>query len=163
MSPETIINIAALEPLYRPDGEPNCHRVRAKAEGKPAETVKGRRPSAIAIAQNLRRTVGEWRQSEYPGASDTTRELLTYWFERSHLTESRDGSKIPFQYYFCQREAIETLVYLYEMRGIRSLAEMTGEFGGRSATLPRSGSIPRKTSGRNTPSRSPRARERQRS
>ncbi len=130
MSPETIINVAALEPLYRPDEEPNCHRIRAKAEGKPAETVKGRRPSAIAIAQNLRRTVGEWRQSEYPGASDTTRELLTYWFERSHLTESRDGSKIPFQYYFCQREAIETLVYLYEMRGIRSLAEMTGEFGG---------------------------------
>jgi len=130
MSPDTIINVAALEPLYRPDEEPNCHRVRAKTEGKPAETVKGRRPSAIAIAQNLRRTVGEWRQSEYPGASDTTRELLTYWFERSHLTESVDGGQAHFRYYFCQREAIETLIYLYEMRGLRSLAGMTDEFGG---------------------------------
>jgi hypothetical protein len=50
----------------------------------------------------------------YPGASDTTRELLAYWFERSHLTVAKDGAQIPFRYYFCQREAIETLIYLYE-------------------------------------------------
>jgi type III restriction enzyme len=36
----------------------------------------------------------------------------------------------PFAYYFCQREAIETLIYLYEVRGVRTLSGLTGEFGG---------------------------------
>lgn len=135
MSAETIVNIAALEPLYKPHEEPLYHRIRAKAEGAKAEIVKGRRPSTINIAHNLRRAVSEWRQNEYPGASDTTRELLTYWFERSHLISARDGGQIPFQYYFCQREAIETLIYLYEMRGIRSLAAMTDEFGGPQSDI----------------------------
>ena len=135
MSAETIINIAALEPLYKPHEEPVFHRVRAKEKGAKAEIVKGRRPSTLLIAQNLRRMVGEWRQSEYPGASDTTRELLTYWFERSHLTGTGKDGQVPFQYYFCQREAIETLIYLYEVRGIRSLSEMTGEFGGYQSDI----------------------------
>ena len=135
MSAETIVNIAALEPLYKPHEEPVYHRVRAKTEGAKAEIVKGRRPSTINIAHNLRRAVSEWRQNEYPGASDTTRELLTYWFERSHLISARDGGQIPFQYYFCQREAVETLIYLYEMRGIRSLAAMTDEFGGPQSDI----------------------------
>lgn len=130
MSAETIVNVAALEPLYKPHEEPTHHRVRAKTEGARAEIVKVRRPTAITIAQNLRQLVGEWRQWEYPGASDTTRELLAYWFERSHLTVAKDGVQVPFRYYFCQREAIETLIYLYEFRGIRSLAGMTAEFGG---------------------------------
>jgi type III restriction enzyme len=130
MSSETIVNVAALEPIYKPHEEPTHHRVRAKTEGARAEIVKGRRPTAITIAQNLRRMVGEWRQCEYPGASDTTRGLLAYWFERSHLTVAKDGGQVPFRYYFCQREAIETLIFLYEVRSIRSLAGMTGEFGG---------------------------------
>lgn len=130
MSAKTIVNIAALEPLYKPHEEPVYHRVRAKAEGAKAEIVKGRRPTSVTIAQSLRRFVGEWRQSNYPGASDTTRELLNYWFERSHLITDRNGNQFPFQYYFCQREAIETLIFLHEVRMIRTLADMTAEFGG---------------------------------
>jgi hypothetical protein len=45
MTPETIVNVAALEPLYKPHEEPVYHRVRAKAEGAKAEIIKGRRPS----------------------------------------------------------------------------------------------------------------------
>src|SRR3990172_11439027 len=142
MSSETIVNIAALEPLYKPHEEPTHHRVRAKTEGAGAEIVKGRRPSAITIAQNLRLMVGEWRQWEYPGASDTTRELLGYWVERSHLTVGQDGGQLPFRYYFCQREAIETLIFLYEVRGIRSLAGMTGEFGGALSDIAALGIAP---------------------
>ena len=41
---------------------PTHHRVRAKKEGEPAEKVKGRRPSEIQIAQNLRRYVTEWME-----------------------------------------------------------------------------------------------------
>ena len=67
-----VINLAALEPLYAPDEEPNFHRVRSE-KGQPAKVVKGRRPSAIAIAQNLRTFLKAWRESDYAGASDTTR------------------------------------------------------------------------------------------
>lgn len=130
MNSETIVNVSALEPLYGPHEEPSHHRVRAGVEGGPAQVIKGRRPSLVDIAQMLRRMVSEWRQSGYAGASDTTRDLLSWWFERSHLITGRDGTQSPFQYYFCQREAVETLIYLYEVRGIRSLAEMTAEFGG---------------------------------
>jgi hypothetical protein len=112
-----IINISALEPLYLPHEMPTHHRVRAKREGEPAETVKGRRPSDIIIAQNLRRYVSEWREADYAGSSDTTRELLHHWFERDHSVKNSDGELIPFKYYFCQREALEIFIYLKEVSG----------------------------------------------
>jgi type III restriction enzyme len=129
--PEPLINLAALEPLFVPHEEPNRHRVRAQGD-QPAQVRKGRRPSPITIAQNLRSHVKAWRETDYPGASDTTRELLHHWFGRDHLIEV-GGLQIPFRYYFCQREAIETLIYLYEVRGIRSLMQTVAEFGGPSA------------------------------
>jgi type III restriction enzyme len=128
---EPVINIAALEPLFAPHEEPNQHRARAQGD-QPAQTKKGRRPSRIAIAQSLRSQVKQWRETDYPGASDTTRELLHHWFGRDHLIEA-GGQQIPFRYFFCQREAMETLIYLYEVRGIRSLTPLVSEFGGPSA------------------------------
>jgi type III restriction enzyme len=66
------------------------------------------------------------------GASDTTRDLLHFWFGEEHLLE-KDGQQIPFRYYFCQREAIETLIYLYEVRAIRTLSAITAEFLGEDS------------------------------
>ena len=128
--PSPIINPAALEPLYAPHEEPNFHRVRAEAPGQPAKVVKSRRPSSIAVANNLRSFVKDWRETDYAGASDTTRELLYHWFERDHILENPAGDRIPFKYYFCQREAIETFIYLYEVRGLKSLSSIISEFGG---------------------------------
>jgi type III restriction enzyme len=125
-----IINPAALEPLFAPHEEPNFHRVRAEKAGEPAKAVKGRRPSSIAVANTLRSFIKAWRESDYAGASDTTRELLFHWFERDHVIETYTGERIPFRYYFCQREAIESLIYLWEVRGIRSLSNIISEFGG---------------------------------
>lgn len=129
---EPVVNLAALESLFAPHEEPNRHRARGTGDG-PAEVRNGRRPSPIGIAQNLRRFVKEWRETDYPGASDTTRELLHHWFGRDHLQTLPDGTQSPFRYYFCQREAIETLIYLYEVRGLRSLTSVTSEFAGRDA------------------------------
>jgi hypothetical protein len=129
--PEPIVNLAAVEPLFAPHEEPNQHRARAQGD-QPAQAKKGRRPSKIGIAQSLRSHVKQWRETDYPGASDTTRELLHHWFGRDHLMEA-GGLQIPFRYYFCQREAIETLIYLYEVRGIRSLTPLMSEFAGPSA------------------------------
>jgi type III restriction enzyme len=125
-----IINLSALEPLYLPYEMPSFHKIRAKKEGEPAEKVKGRRPSEIQIAQNLRRYVTEWRETDYAGASDTTREFLHHWFGRDHIVKNSEGEVIPFKYYFCQREAIETFIYLRELRGLDTLSGIVSEFGG---------------------------------
>jgi len=93
---------------------------------------RGRRPSPIIVAQNLRAHVKAWRETDYAGASDTTRELLQHWFLRDHLV-SANGERFPFRYYFCQREAIETLIYLYEVRQLTTLSSIVAEFGGEEA------------------------------
>jgi len=133
MTDKHFLNITAIEPLYAPHEEPNRHRVRAERDGEPAKVKKGRRKSEISIAQNLRSFLRAWRESDYAGASDTTRELLHHWFERDHLVTGNDGIDIPFRYFFCQREAIETLIYLYEVRGLQALSGITAEFGGADA------------------------------
>lgn len=56
----------------------------------------------------LRKVVKEWREQEYPKVTRTTRDLLTYWF----LNSEREFNKSLF---FCQREAIETAIYLNEI------------------------------------------------
>jgi type III restriction enzyme len=134
--PDEIKNNAALEPLYKPWEEPNHHRQRAEKENEPALIINGRRPSSIAIVQNLRQAIAEWRATEYSfGCSDTSRELLLHWFGRDHRMQTASGETVPFHYYFCQREAIETLVYLLETRQINSLSALTAEYGGATAEL----------------------------
>ena len=128
-----IINPAALEPLYMPWEFPNSHRERAERDGEAPKIVHRRRPSPIAIANNLRAEVRDFRDSNYAGASDTSRELLIHWFESDHAVADKDGNAVPFRYYFCQREAIETLIYLYEVRRIRNLSELTAGFFGKDA------------------------------
>ncbi len=134
--PDAIVNPGALEPLFGPSDIPSHHRIRSRVAGGKAEVVKGRRPTPITIAQNLRRDVAEWREAQYLGASETTIELLRHWFDTSHEVRAGDGEPAaPFSYYFCQREAIETLIYLYEVRGIRALSGLTGEFGGPDSEI----------------------------
>lgn len=131
-STNPVINTAALEPLFAPWEEATRHRVRAATPGAPPEIKTYRRPSPIRLVNPLRAAVKEWRDLRYPGASDTTRELLGHWFERPHSTTSRTGEESEFRYYFCQREAIETFIYLLEVRQLNSLSSLLFEFGGTS-------------------------------
>jgi len=126
-------NSAALEPLFMPWEFPKAHRQRADRDGQPPKIIERRRPSPITIANNLRAALMDFRDSHYAGASDTSRELLNYWFETDHSVTSKDGLNLPFRYYFCQREAIETLIYLHEVRRIQTLSSLTGEFFGKDA------------------------------
>ena len=66
------------------------------------------------LVHTLRRKVTAWRETGYEGASDTSVALLNWWFAKEHLLPKSDGSTQPFQYYFAQREAVETVVYLYD-------------------------------------------------
>ncbi|MDR0535197.1 MAG: DEAD/DEAH box helicase family protein [Puniceicoccales bacterium] len=71
------------------------------------------------LVANIRREIHAWRASGYEGASPTTRALLTHWFETEHLLETASGALAPFRYYFAQREAVETAIWLYEVRRAR--------------------------------------------
>jgi type III restriction enzyme len=71
------------------------------------------------LVANIREAVSEWRASGYAGASDTSKGLLRWWFETDHLIEQADGSQRQFRYYFAQREAVESVIWLYDVRGAR--------------------------------------------
>ncbi|MFM7887068.1 MAG: DEAD/DEAH box helicase family protein, partial [Pseudanabaena sp.] len=133
-SPSTL-NSTILEPLFAPWAEPNAHRVRAEKAGDPAVIVQGRRASPIDLVSNLRSAVRDWREAFYIGASDTTIQLLNHWFGRAHRQTTTNGEDFEFRYYFCQREAIETLIYLKEVRRLESLSQIIAEFGGATAEL----------------------------
>ncbi len=129
------LNPTVLEPLFAPWQEPNAHRVRAEKSGDPAVVRQGRRASPIEVVNNLRAAVREWREAFYIGASDTTIQLLNHWFNRAHRKTTPDGEEFEFRYYFCQREAVETLIYLKEVRRIECLSQIIAEFGGANAEL----------------------------
>src|SRR5665811_596032 len=69
--------------------------------------------------RDRRKKVKEWRDSGYVGATDTSRSLLNWWFNTPHLLPQADGSMAEFQYYFAQREALETIIYLYDVVGVQ--------------------------------------------
>ncbi len=66
------------------------------------------------LVHQLRRKVKDWRESGYEGATDTSISLLNWWFGGEHLLPKADGTMANFQYYFAQREAVETVIYLYD-------------------------------------------------
>jgi len=71
------------------------------------------------LVSQLRKKVKEWRDSGYVGATDTSKSLLNWWFNTPHLLPQADGTMAEFQYYFAQREALETIVYLYDVVGVQ--------------------------------------------
>lgn len=128
--------------LNSPYFEPTRHFAADKRGLSPEIIIEGRRPSSFYIpvprARNrkqqleladvegafgeelqkenefinkVRGKVSAWRAEEYPGITRTSRELLLYWQD-----ESREN-----KLFFCQIEALETLIYINEV------AEKSGE------------------------------------
>jgi len=71
------------------------------------------------LVAKIRQGVYDWRVGGYAGASPVSRALLRWWFDTEHLTENADRTLSPFRYYFAQREAVETAIWLYEVRRAR--------------------------------------------
>jgi type III restriction enzyme len=67
------------------------------------------------LVHELRKKVKKWRDSGYEGATGTSIALLNWWFKTEHLLPKSDGTMADFQYYFAQREAVETVIYLYDV------------------------------------------------
>ena len=88
--------------------------------GTALNLIEGRRPAAyevfdtrnntkrteeLKLVNRIRERVQAWREADYPGITQVTRSLLAHW-------RDRDARTLPF--YFCQIEAIETLVWWVE-------------------------------------------------
>src|ERR1035437_4444591 len=71
------------------------------------------------LVTELRKKVKAWRDKGYQGARETSRNLLNWWFNTPHLMPQSDGTMSEFQYYFAQREALETIIYLYDVVGVQ--------------------------------------------
>lgn len=60
----------------------------------------------LALANRIRDRVATWRARDYPGVTGVTRRLLAYWHDANERPDRR--------LFFCQLEAIETLIWLAE-------------------------------------------------
>jgi len=110
--------------INSPYAEPGRHW-KYDRESRTFSLAEGRRPAGYVVAtagsknfddpgvfvpldlpNQVRPRVTAWREAGYPGVSGVTERLLRHWRER----ETGDGHR----FFFCQLEAIETLVWLAE-------------------------------------------------
>lgn len=60
----------------------------------------------LELVNRIRERVDAWREAGYPGVTSITRQLLEHWYDQE--------SKRSHAFYFCQLEAIETLIWHVE-------------------------------------------------
>ncbi len=90
-------------------------------------------PTTAPCVPTIQEAVKAWREKEYKGTTDTTRQLLNHWFYTQHQPDGR-----PFSYHYSQREAIETLIYLWEVERVRSRRVLLERYArGLDLQLPR--------------------------
>jgi type III restriction enzyme len=99
--------------------------------GDPYAVPERRKPSDGTYAVNgVRARVDAWRAQGYKGASATSRRLLGFWFG----DEERADDGTPSRFYYWQREAIETVMYLTETEQVRGLKDLL-EFAEHGMTI----------------------------
>ncbi len=59
----------------------------------------------LTLVNALRQDVAKWRATGYENATVTTKKLLAHWHDKSR----------PRRFFFCQLEAVETIIYLREI------------------------------------------------
>jgi type III restriction enzyme len=100
--------------------------------GRVAGVVEGRRPAAYELydprnntrrveeletVNRIRQRVDEWRDAGWPGVTSVSRELLNHWYsrgERDPDSKRWNGGPRPYPFYYCQLEAIESLIWWLE-------------------------------------------------
>lgn len=111
-------------PDRKPSEKPTMHLVK---DGKGGYfIVPNRRPSKTLLVEQIRSEVDAWRESDYTkpeGISQTSLRLLEWWFHEPHFIDNDE-----FNFYFCQQEAIECIIYLYEVKKIYDNADLAEFF-----------------------------------
>jgi type III restriction enzyme len=119
--PRTTIDHLIINSPYE---EPR-HHWRYDREARAFELVAGRRPAGYVVASGdsrafddpgifveiplvnrIRPRVKAWREAGYPGVTSITKRLLEHWRDPEEFERRR--------FFFCQLEAIETLIWLTE-------------------------------------------------
>jgi type III restriction enzyme len=80
--------------------------------------------NTAACVPAIREAVKAWRAYKYKGITETTRELLNFWFNTDHILNNGN----TFHYHLAQREAIETLIFLFEAKKIRNRKDLLESF-----------------------------------
>ena len=63
----------------------------------------------LVLVNRLRADVKRWRESNWEGATNVTKDLLRHWIRKDRFR----------RFFFCQLEAAEAMIFLNEIRGIR--------------------------------------------
>ena len=104
------------------------------------ERTQGRRPAGYVVAgqernayndqgrfvelplvNKIRPRVKAWREAGYPGVTGTTRRLLAHW---------HDNAARQYPFFFCQLDAMETLIWLTEAADADKVGiDITGDGG----------------------------------
>lgn len=79
----------------------------------------------------LREAVKAWRAGKYKGVTETTRLLLNYWFATDHRLPNGQ----QFRYHEAQREAIETLIFVWEYEKVRTRLDLLKRYAMKSKDL----------------------------
>ena len=100
--------------------------------GKLLTVTQGRRPAAyelydtrtntrriekLELVNAIRERVDAWRDAGWPGVTSVTRQLLEHWFDRGEWDGEGKcwiGGPRQYPFYFCQLEAIESLIWWLE-------------------------------------------------
>jgi len=126
--------------INSPYEEPARHW-RYDRESRTFELVAGRRPAGyvmatpgskafddpgifveIPLVNQIRPRVKAWREAGYPGVTSITKRLLEYWRD----PEEFEGRR----FFFCQLEAVETLIWLTESPAAERIGiEIPGDGG----------------------------------
>jgi type III restriction enzyme len=96
---------------------------RRKAAADQQALFEARVTTAPAVPA-IRKAVSDWRDARYKGATETSKLLLRYWFTADHRLPN--GSR--FKYHYFQRDALETLVYLYEVAQVRRHKDLLEQY-----------------------------------
>jgi len=76
------------------------------------------------LVHEVRKQVKAWRDSGYKDASETSQALLKWWFKTDHSNYNADGTTSLFQYYYAQREAVESVIYVYEVQKLNTPTDL---------------------------------------
>ena len=71
------------------------------------------------LVDKIRIAVAKWRDDNYQGASETSKSLLNFWFHQEHHV-----GQTKFSFFFSQREAVESIIYLYEVAKAKDKYEL---------------------------------------
>jgi len=81
----------------------------------------------IELDQEIKKAIVAWREKNYEGVSPITKRLLDFWFKEEHYL----NDQTEFKFWRCQKEAIEALIYVYEICGYDSLYKLSQGFNVR--------------------------------